>query len=147
MPKLQDAKHLAVVTLVFPGSLSDDSPRIAPQANAVNMPDNTSAQSIPSTSNPFSPFSQDKTLAFSMPFEEAATFLYGVRELPEEEQANVNKGDGPRTWVAKPLRKPSGSRNKLRSWILDSWTKFVDLLKVRTLCLWKALGWEVAYST
>ncbi|MCJ1309455.1 3-hydroxy-3-methylglutaryl-coenzyme A (HMG-CoA) reductase isozyme [Agyrium rufum] len=126
----EKAKHLALVTLVFPKSLHSDSPQTAPLPNALPIPTNTSADSIPSTSNPFSPFSQDKTLAFSMPFDQAQYFLNNLQEIPEQADAKSDESRAGRTWVAKPLQSGSnGSRSNLRSWANNSWTKLVDLLK------------------
>lgn len=126
-------EHLAVLTLVFPDSLSNKFPRNAPLAKEVPMPEQTSAHPLPSTSNPLYPISQDSNLAFSVPFEEAATFLREVQELPNEAIfPNEQGSDVQRTksWVMKASN-PSGnpSRTTIRNWGSGAWTSFVDLLK------------------
>lgn len=123
-----------MLTLVFPDSLSNKFPRNAPLANEVPMPEQTSAHPLPSTSNPLYPISQDSNLAFSVPFDEAATFLQKVQELPNEAIFPNEQGrDVQRTksWVMKASN-PSGnpSHTTLRKWGSGAWTSFVDLLKV-----------------
>ena len=123
------------MTFVFPDSLSNVSPRTAPLANAVPMPDNTSARLLPSTSNPFSPISQDTTLAFSVPFDEVSDLLAAVQEIPNEAQTykglNPENARESKRWVMKYLKNnTNGSRSSLGSWAADAWTEFVDLLKV-----------------
>ena len=127
----QAVENIALMTLVFPKSLSNNSPQTAPLANAVPVPDNTSARSLPSTSNPFSPISQDTTLAFSVPFDEASAFLDGIHEIPEYTGLSQVQHDGGRKWVFKAARSGgNGSQNTLRNWATNAWTGFVDLLKV-----------------
>ncbi|KAL9604277.1 MAG: hypothetical protein Q9219_000675 [cf. Caloplaca sp. 3 TL-2023] len=58
-------QHLALVTLVFPNSLSSIYPWAAPLADEVPLPLNASAQGLPSTLNPLSLISQDSTLSYS----------------------------------------------------------------------------------
>lgn len=127
----QAVENIALMTLVFPKSLSNNSPQTAPLANAVPVPDNTSARSLPSTSNPFSPISQDTTLAFSVPFDEASAFLDGIHEIPEYTGLSQVQHEGGRKWVFKAARSGgNGSQNTLRNWATNAWTGFVDLLKV-----------------
>ena len=125
----QSFAHWALVTLVFPNSLSNNSPQTAPRADAVTIPNNTSAHALRSTSNPFSPLSQDSTLAFSVEWENVGPFLDGLQEIPEY-TAPAEEPDG-RMWVMRASRsKANGSQNALRNWMSNAWSEFVDLLKV-----------------
>lgn len=131
----QSVDHLAVLTLVFPDSRTKTFPRNAPRANQAPIPgNNTSAHYLPSTSNPLYPISQDSTLAFSVPFDEASDFLREVQELPNEvvfpnEQANEVQRT--KSWVMKtPRTGGNASQSTVRSWASNAWTSFVDLIKV-----------------
>ena len=118
------------MTLVFPNSLSNNSPQTAPLPHAI-VPANTSVQSLPSTSNPFSPISQDTTLAFSMDLEEAPMFLETILEIPEVHNSKLLDDEEPRKWIVKTLRgNDSKAQNSVRSWASNAWTQFADLLKV-----------------
>lgn len=122
------------MTFVFPDSSSDNSPKTAPLADAIPVPANSSVRPLPSTLNPLSAISQDTTVAFSVPFDEASLFLDAVQEIPDMAGAfaggdsdNIRK----RSWVIKPARSSGdGSQNALRSWASNAWTAFIDLLKV-----------------
>lgn len=125
------AQELALVTLVFPSSSTLNS---APSQQSV--PQNVSAQLLPSSYSPFSTLSDDTSLAYAMPYDEAAKFLEAMQEIPAPEdvtQAQSPAQEGSREqkkWMMRASKNgnaPSGMRN----WIVDSWTSFVDLLKVR----------------
>jgi hydroxymethylglutaryl-CoA reductase (NADPH) len=119
-----------LLTLVFPNSLSPNSPQTAPVAEALPIPKNTSATSLPTTLNPFSPISQDTTLAFSVPWDQTALFLHGLLEIPE--QAGSSQDLDGRKWVMRPYKNGgNGNPNSLRTWGSNAWSEFVDLLKVR----------------
>ena len=134
---------MAIMTFVFPDSSSDNSPKTAPLADAIPIPANSSARPLPSTLNPLSAISHDTTVAFSVPFDEASSFLDAVHEIPDMAGAfaggnsdNIQK----RSWVIKSARSSGeGSQNALRSWAANAWTAFVDLIKVssslRALCI------------
>ncbi|MCJ1350295.1 MAG: 3-hydroxy-3-methylglutaryl-coenzyme A (HMG-CoA) reductase isozyme [Icmadophila ericetorum] len=123
------AQEIALMTLVFPNSLSNNSPQTAPLPHAI-VPANTSVQSLPSTSNPFSPISQDTTLAFSMDLEEAPMFLETILEIPEVHNSKLLDDEEPRKWIVKTLRgNDSKAQNSVRSWASNAWTQFADLLK------------------
>ncbi|MCJ1383453.1 3-hydroxy-3-methylglutaryl-coenzyme A (HMG-CoA) reductase isozyme [Xylographa soralifera] len=122
------AERLVLITLVFPNSLSNNSPQTAPLAEAVPVSSNSSARPLPSTSNPFSPISQDTALAFSVNSDEAAAFINELQELPEHNE--LAQGLDARMWVMNAHRsKGTGSQNALRNWASNAWTEFVDLLK------------------
>lgn len=126
---LQSAEHLALLTLVFPNSLSIKSPQTAPLVDAVPVPSNLSVEALPPTSNPFSPISQDTTLAFSVKWDEAPSFLDSLQNIPEHAESTQDRNG--RVWVMKANRHNGNiSQNALKSWATNAWTEFVDLLKV-----------------
>lgn len=126
----QNAQEIALMTLVFPNSLSNNSPQTAPLPHSM-VPANTSVRSLPSTSNPFSPISQDTTLAFSMDLDEASMFLDTILEIPEIHNSKISDNEESRKWIIKALRSnDSKSQSGLRSWASNAWTQFADLLKV-----------------
>lgn len=127
-----------IMTLVFPDSLSSSSPRTAPLANQISIPANSSVSNLPTTWNPLSPISQDTTLAFAVPSDEAADFLASVQEIPHRSDLQGEEGayDGIPTekanaWVVKAakLGRHSGHARMGVS-AANTWTSFVDLLKV-----------------
>lgn len=132
------ARELALVTLVFPESSSSNS---APSQNSV--PSNVSVERLPSSSSSFSTLSQDTSLAYSIPYAEASDFLLAMREISapaDVADAQGSDKEGTREekkWMMRASKNGSASSG-LRSWINESWTSFVDLLKVRTLAGWLA---------
>lgn len=135
---LQVAYHTMVMTLVFPDSLSSSSPRTAPLAGQISIPANSSARNLPTTWNPLSPISQDTTLAFAVPSNEASDFLASVQEIshtPEMQREGDVYDDGatqkPNVWVVKAAK---DGRNSAQASMgvsaANTWTSFVDLLKV-----------------
>ena len=127
-----------VLTLVFPDSLSDSSPRTAPLANQIYIPANSSVTNLPTTWNPLSPISQDTTLAFAVPTEEASDFLASIQEIPlgPDLQGDIGTYDGwaaerPNAWVVKNTRTgrhPAQAMMGVSA--ANTWTSFVDLIKV-----------------
>ena len=132
---MQGTQHIALMTFVFPESLSSVYPRTAPLAAEVPLPNNTTAHPLPTTLNPLSPISQDTTLAFSVRFGEAADFLDTVKELPNgavfhREHKEENTHDR-KTWVIKATKNnEQASPGTIRSWASNAWTGLLDLLKV-----------------
>jgi hydroxymethylglutaryl-CoA reductase (NADPH) len=128
----QKAQEFALVTLVFPESSTINS---APSKHAV-VPSNVSAELLPTSSSSFSTFSHDTTLAYSVPFAETADFLVAMREISAPETAAESQGsdkEGTREekkWMMRASKNGS-SPGGVRNWIEESWTSFVDLLKVR----------------
>lgn len=137
-PIQQDADHLALLTFVFPDSLAANSPQTAPLPGAVPVPRNLSVTPLPSTSNPLSPISQDSALAYSVPYNQAPEFLAGAQELPnssiklEDERARNGLEAEPlkeqKMWLMKAA-KVQDSELSVRSWAVNAWTEFVDLVK------------------
>lgn len=127
----QTALELALVTLVFPESSTINS---APSQQAVSS--NVSAELLPSSSSSFSTLSHDTSLAFSIPYTEAADFLVAMKEISAPADAAQPQGsiqEGTREekkWLMK-ASKNGHAPGGLRNWFGESWTSFVDLLKVR----------------
>ena len=127
-----------VMTLVFPDSLSNASPRTAPLADQISVPANSSVRNLPPTWNPLSPISQDTTLAFAVPSNEASDFLASVQEISqrsdlqrEEGVYDVEAEQKPGTWVVKAAK--NGRRSAQATMgvsAANTWTNFVDLVKV-----------------
>jgi hydroxymethylglutaryl-CoA reductase (NADPH) len=98
----------------------------------VHIPSNSSAEELPSSSNRLSTISYDSTLAFSMPFAEAASFLSSIQELPVSEDAaerpylDDKASPEKKKWIMKAVRSPGSG---VRSWLFDKWSGFLDLLK------------------
>ena len=123
-----------VMTLVFPDSLSNSSPRTAPLADQVFIPSNSSVSNLPTTWNPLSPISQDTTLAFAVPSSEASDFLASVQEISHRPDLQGEKGayDGGATaWVVKAAKYGRHSTQASMGVVAaNTWTSFVDLIKV-----------------
>ncbi|KAH6619327.1 3-hydroxy-3-methylglutaryl-CoA reductase [Chaetomium sp. MPI-SDFR-AT-0129] len=125
------ADHLALLTLVFPESMSSDPAKAAPVVNAVPIPQNLSIRSLPSTSNSFSTYSQDSALAFSVPYDQAPEFLATAQEIPNDipsqETRETEDGHEKRMWIMKAAR--AQTRSSLARWARNAWVEFIDLLK------------------
>lgn len=137
----QGAQELTIMTLVFPDSLSNIYPRTVPLAHHLFPSGNQSIQSIPSTGNTLAPLSQDTTLAFALPDDEASAFLTKVQEIPNsrpfatEEEGRENVHQKPKGWVMKAASSGGDSRSSFGKSARNGWTAFVDLLKVRIIIL------------
>ncbi|KAH7244980.1 3-hydroxy-3-methylglutaryl-coenzyme A (HMG-CoA) reductase isozyme [Fusarium solani] len=124
-----DADHLALLTLVFPDTLSTDSPSTAPRSHHVPVPQNLSITQLPSTENPFTTYSQDSILAYSLPYAEGPEFLAATQEIPNEdsEETETEHGREKKTWIMKAAK--VNTRNSIVQWASNTWTEFLDLLK------------------
>jgi hydroxymethylglutaryl-CoA reductase (NADPH) len=126
----QAAQEVALVTLVFP-----DTGSISAAPSRYTVPSNVSAELLPSSSSSFSTLAHDTSLAFSVPYTEAADFLMAMQEIAAPETAADSQGsekEGTREdkkWLMR-ASKNATSPGGVRNWIQDSWTSFVDLLKV-----------------
>ncbi|KAF2404595.1 putative 3-hydroxy-3-methylglutaryl-coenzyme A reductase [Trichodelitschia bisporula] len=129
MDGVQADSHIALVTLVFPDSISS-SPQIAPQPQSVTFPSNSSAYILPRSTNPLSPVSKDSTLPLSMEYAELPRFLAASQEMPVFDEASVPSDDTSekKMWIMKAAKVRSGSRS-VRTWASDAVSKFLDLLK------------------
>ncbi|KAM0802033.1 hmg-CoA reductase [Usnea florida] len=129
--------HTMVVTLVFPDSLSISSPRTAPLANQVPIPANVSARNLPTTWNPLAPISQDTTLAFAVPSNEASDFLASVQVIShspnsqgEDDVYEDRLIPKPNVWVVKAAKVGRHSaQTTMGVSAANTWTSFVDLIK------------------
>ncbi|KAL4954040.1 hydroxymethylglutaryl-coenzyme A reductase-domain-containing protein [Aspergillus filifer] len=123
----QAAQHLALMTLIFPDSVSK-SVSTAPIADAVPVPSNASARRLPDTPNLFSPFSHDSSLVFTLPFDQVPQFLSAVQELPDP--TSEDEEGEQKQWIMRAARGPvNGSSGSVRFWLADAWSSFVDLIK------------------
>ncbi|KAF5021136.1 hypothetical protein F66182_6836 [Fusarium sp. NRRL 66182] len=124
-----DADHLALLTLVFPDTLSAESPSTAPRSQHVPIPQNLSITSLPSTENPFTAYSQDTILAYSLPYAEGPEFLAATQEIPNEDAEETVTEHGPekKTWIMKAAK--VNTRHSIVQWASNAWTEFLDLLK------------------
>lgn len=123
--------HQALLTLVFPESLSSDAPLTAPMAHTVPTPQNLSITSLPTTSNPLSTYSQDSALAFSIPYNQAPEFLTAAQEIPDENPTpqvrETEHGREKKMWIMKAAR--VHARSSVALWLENTWTEFLDLIK------------------
>jgi hydroxymethylglutaryl-CoA reductase (NADPH) len=87
--------------------------------------------------------SQESTLAFSVPFEEASEFLSAVQEIPNEHKTlEASRTHEPedgvefeeKKWIMKAAKGDTrGSQASWSRWARNAWAEFVDLLKVGSL--------------
>ncbi|KIL93090.1 3-hydroxy-3-methylglutaryl-coenzyme a reductase [Fusarium avenaceum] len=123
------ADHLALLTLVFPDTLSAESSSTAPRSQHVPIPKNLSITPLPSTDNPFTAYSQDSILAYSLPYAEGPEFLAATQEIPNEDavETETEHGREKKTWIMKAAK--VNTQNSVVQWFSNAWTEFVDLLK------------------
>ncbi|KAF2708176.1 hypothetical protein K504DRAFT_534817 [Pleomassaria siparia CBS 279.74] len=125
----QAPQEVALITLVFPDSSSINS---APSQK--NVPSNISVTLLPSSSSSFSTISHDSSLAFAIPYTEAADFLMAMQEISAPEDASESHGSEAegtheeKKWIMKAA-KSGNAPGGVRNWARDSWTSFVDLLQ------------------
>jgi hydroxymethylglutaryl-CoA reductase (NADPH) len=134
-PVPTDVDHLALLTFVFPDSLG--ASQSAPLAHNIALPQNLSVTALPSTSNPLAAISQDTALAYAVPYGQAAEFLARAQELPNaatvptSESARHGYDAEPlkekKMWIMKAAK--ASTRTSVKSWVINAWTEFVDLLK------------------
>ncbi|KAL2199431.1 3-hydroxy-3-methylglutaryl-CoA reductase [Corynascus similis CBS 632.67] len=126
-----NADHLALLTLVFPESMSTDPFKAPPLVNAVPIPQNLSIRELPTTSNSLTTYSQDSALAFSVPYDQAPEFLSIAQEIPNgtpsQETRETENGREKKMWIMKAARVQT--RSSLARWARNAWVEFIDLLK------------------
>lgn len=126
-----DVDHLALLTFVFPESLSDDAPRTAPPLQTIPVPQNLSIRHLPSTSNSLTTYSQETSVALAVPFSQAPDFLSAAQEIPNdissEETRETENGKENKKWIMKAARVNPG--NSIAQWAHDALFDFIDLLK------------------
>ena len=135
----KDADHFALVTFVFPDSLSASSSQTAPSVQSVPIPQNITATPLPPTSNPLSAISQDSALAYMVPFKQAPDFLARSQELPNDVNPETDGVPGvgaehikeQKLWIMKAARtsRSEGGLKGLKNWASNAFSEFVDLLK------------------
>lgn len=125
----EEEDHYALLSFVFPDTLSDDSPINAPKLQIVPTPQNLSITSLPATENPFTTYSQDSMLAFAVSYKDAPEFLSFAREIPSEDAQDTETSHGTekKTWIMKAAK--VNTRSTLVQWARNAWSEFFDLLK------------------
>lgn len=125
------ADHLALLTFVFPESLSHTSPNSAPLTHVVPTPENLSIISLPPTANPLGAYSQDTALAFALEYKQAPQFAAAAQEIPNDipgqETMETERGREKKMWIMKAAR--VHTRSSVARWIYNGYVEFVDLLK------------------
>lgn len=108
-----------------------DAANSAPSTDALSS--SVSAKLLPSSYNSFSTISSESSLAFSVDYASASDFISSVQEIsaPEaESHGSMAAGTHEsKKWIMKAARVASAPGG-VRSWVQESWTSFVDLLKV-----------------
>ena len=129
VPAPANADHLALLTFVFPDSLSTNSRQTAPLSHAVPLPQNLSITTLPTTSNPLAAISQDSALAFSILYEQAPEFLTLAQEIPNagETESDQARDGEQKLWIMKAAK--AQGPGSIRLLIKNAWSGFVDLLK------------------
>lgn len=119
--------HQALLTFVFPDSRSEESSATPPTSNAIPVPQNLSVLSLPTTDNSLTAYSQDSTLAFAVPYDEAPEFLVATQEIPNGEGKDEADGRETKMWIMKAAR--VNTRHTIVQWASNTWGEFIDLLK------------------
>ncbi|KFA65120.1 hypothetical protein S40285_07148 [Stachybotrys chlorohalonatus IBT 40285] len=116
--------HLALMTLVFPGSTADEGS--GPSAHAVPTPRNLSVIPLPSTLN-----SQDTVFTYALPYAEAPEFVTIAQEVPNQDaeettDASATSVDGEKKmWIMKAAKVSSST--SFSQWAADARLEFLDL--------------------
>ncbi|KAH8817262.1 3-hydroxy-3-methylglutaryl-CoA reductase [Xylogone sp. PMI_703] len=130
-PTPENVDHLALLTLVFPGSKSDDICPAPPVLKVDPFHANISVTSLPSTSNSFASYSQETTLTFSVPYAQAPNFLSIAQEIPDNEfgeKTTGNKhGREEKMWIMRSVR--AQTRTSLVKWAQNAWVEFLELVR------------------
>ncbi|KAG5987027.1 hypothetical protein E4U54_005176, partial [Claviceps lovelessii] len=126
---VQDRNHLALLTFVFPDTLSTDSASSAPRSHTVPTPQNLSITPLPATENSFTAYSQDSILAYSIPYAQAPEFISAAQEIPDEDAQEITTHHGreKKMWIMKAAK--VYSRSSIANWLNNAWVEFLDLLK------------------
>lgn len=130
------SQDLALITLLFPDSAPNGMPSTAPAGETL-LPGSKSAQLLPSSTNILSSLSNDASIAFSVPYDEAAAVVSAIHELQPPTVAKKpvrSEAEGTveeRKWIMKAVKVGSDSSNSKARWVQNAWTSFVDILKVK----------------
>ncbi|CAG8907422.1 unnamed protein product [Penicillium egyptiacum] len=125
----EDFDHQALITLSFPGYA--EAPQIVTSSFnplGVELP----VLPLPSTSNPFTAYSQDSTFAFAVPHKKAPELVAALQQIPHngpngESLEDVRAEMKHKTWIMKAAR--PDTKGSLSQWVHDSWMEFLGLLK------------------
>jgi hydroxymethylglutaryl-CoA reductase (NADPH) len=125
---------------------------VFPESSAINsapsqkdVQHNISARLLPSSSSSFSTISQDTSLAFSIPYADASDFLASIQEISPPQDVTESHGSEKegtqeeKMWIMKAA-KNGNAPGGIRSWARESWTSFVDLLKVSRILTYPGNG-------
>ena len=127
-------QNLVLATLVFPDAKSSHFQRAAPTVSHVPVGKTKSVRALSSTRDSITSTSQDAFLTFSVPLDDALSFLDSVQELPTAGDFSSDLTDDVQrtaSWVMKVAKKGNQPpQNTLRWWASNAWTNFVDLLTV-----------------
>lgn len=123
------------MTLVFPDSTFEGVTANLPETSSIPYLNNASAIIVPSSKNILTPISQEKTLAMSVAYALAPSFIQAVRELPGTKETTTrdaygNPMDGKRWMMSAIKGDTAGQQRSFARRASDAWTAFVDLLKV-----------------
>nr|ABG00048.1 HMG CoA reductase [Epichloe festucae var. lolii] len=126
---VKNSTHLALLTFVFPDTLSSESASSAPRSHVVPTPQNLSITPIPATENSFTTYTQDSILAYSIPYTQAPEFISAAQEIPDEdaEEITTQHGREKKKWIMKAAK--VNSRSSITHWLSNAWVGFIDLLK------------------
>ncbi|KAG5973439.1 hypothetical protein E4U55_000561 [Claviceps digitariae] len=126
---IQNRNHLALLTFVFPDTLSTDSASSAPRSHIVPTPQNLSITPLPATENSFTTYTQDSILAYSIPYAQAPEFISAAQEIPDEDAQEITTHHGreKKMWIMKAAK--VYSRSSITNWLNNAWVEFIDLLK------------------
>ncbi|KAG5920259.1 hypothetical protein E4U42_006259 [Claviceps africana] len=126
---VSDQNHLALLTFVFPDTLSTDSASSAPRSHIVPTPRNLSITPLPATENSLTTYSQDSILAYSVPYTQAPEFISAAQEIPDEDAQEITTHHGreKKMWIMKAAK--VYSPGSITNWLSNVWVEFIDLLK------------------
>ncbi|PYI35796.1 3-hydroxy-3-methylglutaryl-coenzyme a reductase [Aspergillus indologenus CBS 114.80] len=105
----QVEQHLALVTLNFPGSSDDSNPPFV-------LPLSVDAEPMTPTSNLFTSFFDDFSLAYQVPYDQLSKFLGDIKVIASSDEN--------RTWAIQRLR-GEGPPRSLGRWLGNSWLSFL----------------------
>jgi len=125
----------SLVTLNFGESYLGGAPKVAPIAQSVPQTSSGGARALPPSADRLSSLAQESTLAFSVPSEHTTSFLRGIKEVPASTEQSIDSEEvddvqEEKRWMMKAARGPAQA-NGVIDWAKNSWTAFLDLLKVR----------------
>jgi len=134
--EIQAAQELALMTLVFPDTVSNGAMVSLPEPKSFLLANASTVELLPSSKNLLSPISQETTVAISLSYGSAAEFITLIQELPVDTEENMTAGNNEekKRWIMSAARGDATSLQRtFRRRSLDAWTALLDLLKVSSL--------------